>query len=505
MQNAPHLQALQRLGTDWPPPKTERPARIAWLMPSLIEGSGGHRTILQNVQALIERGHDCHLFVEHAPCAEVSGEADQLEAIRADLLKFFGFESDKVHLGFTIPAGFDLVFATAWHTAQVAAWSSVPRKAYFVQDFEAYFMPMGDGYLMAENSYRLGLTPVSIGRWLTHRMSAEFGTFGSYFDFCADHAVYRPLDGVQRERAVCMICQPEKPRRCPRLGIDALGIVKHHRPDVKILLYGSKEQPAIWYEHEWHGLQSVEGCNRLYNRAQVGLCISSSNPSRIPFEMMSAGLPVVDIHRENNLYDQPDNCVSLAGTRADDIARAIIELLDDERRRASMTENGLRFMADRSLEHGYRQFIVATETILEEREHEFVPISRGVRRVYHRAAVVSGHAPAQPGAIACAGARASEAAERSARQMIEAKDELGRILRSRAWRTMQSLKRMPPYNIIARLRFGAGWDRVDPAEDPRSRLHRVKASRTYRVIQASKRTVVYKWFADWKYGPGVEK
>lgn len=501
MLNAPHLQALQRLGTDWPPPEADRPARIAWLMPSLIEGSGGHRTILQNVQALIERGHDCHLFVEHAPCAEVSGEADQLEAIRADLLRFFGFEGEKVHLGFTIPPGFDLVFATAWHTASVAAWSAVPRKAYFVQDFEAFFMPMGDGFLMAENSYRLGLTPVSIGRWLTHRLNSEFGSFGSYFDFCADHTVYRPLGTTPREQAVCMICQPEKPRRCPRLGIDALGIVKHHRPDVKILLYGSKDKPHIWYEHEWHGLLNVRGCNELYNRAKVGLCISSSNPSRIPFEMMSAGLPVVDIHRENNLYDQPDECVSLAGTRADDIARAIMELLDDERRRDLMAQNGLRFMADRSLEHGYRQFIVATETILQGRENEFVPISRGVRTVYHRPPVLACHAAPQPSSIVQDGVRASSVAEGAARSMIEAKNELGEILRSRAWRTMQQLKRLPPYNVVARLRFGPDWDRVDPAEDPRSKLHRLKASRAYKVIQASKRTTVYRWFAERKYGP----
>ncbi len=502
MTNAPHLQSLQRLGTSWPPPKAERPARIAWLMPSLIEGSGGHRTILQNVQALIERGHDCHLFVEHAAGLDENVKAAHLETIRGDLFRYFGFKGSNVHLGFQIPLGFELVYATAWYTAQVAAWSAVPRKAYFVQDFEAYFMPMGDGFLAAENSYRLGLTPISIGRWLTHRLNTEFGSFGSYFDFCADHAVYRPLDGARRERAVCMICQPEKPRRCPRLGIDALGIVKHHRPDVKILLYGSKDRPEIWYDHEWHGLLDVEGCNAIYNRAQVGLCISSSNPSRIPFEMMSAGLPVVDIHRENNLYDQPDECVSLAGTRADDIARAIMDLLDDEARRSSMSENGLRFMADRSLEHGYRQFIVATEMILEGREHEFVPISRGVRPVYRRPGVVSSRAPGQPASIIEEGVRASRAVESLARQVIEAKDELGRIQSSRAWRTLERLKNFPPYNVLARLRWGPGWNREDPAEDPRSRLHRLKASRAYRAIQASKRTLVYRWFAARKSGAG---
>ena len=469
-------------------------------MPPLIEGSGGHRTILQNVQALAARGHECHLFVEHPSSPDSEEGQRDLARIREDLMRYFGFANEHVHLGFKVFEGFDLVFATAWHTAGVAASLPVPRKAYFVQDFEAFFMPMGDGYLMAENSYRLGLTPISIGRWLTHKLSSEFNCFGSYFDFCADHEVYRPLADERRELAVTMICQPEKPRRCPRLGIDALGIVKHHMPDVTILLYGSKERPTVWYEHEWHGLVDVQECNRLYNRARVGLCISSSNPSRIPFEMMCAGLPVVDIHRENNLYDQPDSAVLLAGSRPEDIARAIMDLLTDNRRREVLAQNGLRYMAHRSLEHGYRQFIVATETLLEGREHEFVPISRSARTVYHHPPVRWSHPPAQPLSIVEDGERAGRASEAAARQVLQAQAELDFIMRSRAWRTLQRLKTLPPYRVLARARWGPDWDQVNPKEDPHGLLQRLKSSRTFRFIQASKRTVMYQWYAEWKYG-----
>ena len=35
------------------------------------------------------------------------------------------------------------------------------------------------------------------------------------------------------------------------------------------------------------GLVSPTACADLYRRCSVGLCVSSSNPSRIPFEMMS--------------------------------------------------------------------------------------------------------------------------------------------------------------------------------------------------------------------------
>jgi hypothetical protein len=74
-------------------------------------------------------------------------------------------------------------------------------------------------------------------------------------------------------------------------------------PDVKIYLYGSSINDSLWFEHENLGLLDLASCNELYNKCSVGLCISSSNPSRIPFEMMNAGLPVVEVWRVNNLYD----------------------------------------------------------------------------------------------------------------------------------------------------------------------------------------------------------
>ena len=77
----------------------------------------------------------------------------------------------------------------------------------------------------------------------------------------------------------------------------------------------------------------IEKCNELYNRCKVGVCMSASNPSRIPFEMMAAGLPVVEMYKENNIYDMPDGGVLLARTTPEAIASAIIYLVDHRRRK----------------------------------------------------------------------------------------------------------------------------------------------------------------------------
>ena len=337
--------------------------RAAWVLPSLIEGSGGHRTILQNVQYLIRKGYECDVYVED------KGEVKSSEELRRQAETLFGKHDCRFILGYDIQGEYDIIFATAWFTAKVVRdCNSKAVKAYFIQDFEALFNPMGDGYILACNSYGYGLKPVTIGRWLSHKMQTEYHTPSRYFDFCADRRIYRPLPDAKKERAICFVYQPDKPRRCSVLGIEALGIVKFLRPDVKIYLYGSNIKGNVWFEHENLGIIPLEKCNALYNKCEVGLCISSSNPSRIPFEMMAAGLPVVDLYMENNFYDMPNEGVRLAHTTPESIAQALIEILDHKETAAEMSEAGKRYMADKDLEHGFEQFYAAVSDMAARRE-----------------------------------------------------------------------------------------------------------------------------------------
>ncbi|WP_314155625.1 rhamnosyltransferase WsaF family glycosyltransferase [Stomatobaculum longum] len=337
--------------------------RAAWVLPSLIEGSGGHRTILQNVQYLIRKGYECDVYVED------KGEVKNSEELRRQAETLFGKHDCRFILGYDIQGEYDIIFATAWFTAKVVRdCNSKAVKAYFIQDFEALFNPMGDGYILACNSYGYGLKPVTIGRWLSHKMQTEYHTSSRYFDFCADRRIYRPLPDAKKEHAICFVYQPDKPRRCSVLGIEALGIVKFLRPDVKIYLYGSNIKGNVWFEHENLGIIPLEKCNALYNKCEVGLCISSSNPSRIPFEMMAAGLPVVDLYMENNFFDMPNEGVRLAHTTPESIAQALIEILDHPEQAAQMSEAGKRYMADKDLEHGFEQFYAAVSDMAARRE-----------------------------------------------------------------------------------------------------------------------------------------
>ncbi len=90
--------------------------------------------------------------------------------------------------------------------------------------------------------------------------------------------------------------------------------------------------------------------------------------------------------------------------------------------------------------------------------------------------------------------RAAEPAADRRRAEERAIVELKSIESSRAWRLVQAAKRTLAYRLVARARYGAGWDAADHAGTPSERLARIKWSRSYRVIVAVKRSAPYRWY-----------
>lgn len=323
---------------------------VAWVIPGLLKGSGGHRTIIQNVNALMKDGYKCDIYVE---------DYENLLPTQLSSLinEYYGECHADVFSGWTLTKKYDMLIATAFNTVETVMKADCKKKLYFVQDFEPYFFAMGDYYVMAENTYKYDINTITIGKWLTSKMQNDYNLKSTYFNFCADLNVYKPLKNIEKENAICYIFQPAKPRRCDKIALKALQIVQKIKPDLKIYLYGSPKCEIKNLKAEHLGIMPIEKCNELYNKCQVGLCMSASNPSRIPFEMMAAGLPVVELYKENNLYDFPNDCCLLADTTPEAIATAILKILDDKKLQKKLSSNGIKFMKDYPLEKGYEQFL----------------------------------------------------------------------------------------------------------------------------------------------------
>lgn len=326
---------------------------VAWFVPALLKGSGGHRTIFQNVGALINEGYHCDVYIgdfnRHTP-----------QELFKMINDYYGEFKGDVYADWNEPLKeYDVCVATAYNSAPIVNRIDCKKKMYFIQDFEPYFFPIGTDYIIAENTYKYNFYGITIGKWLSHKMRDEFNLKTNYFHFCADLNVYKKLDNIEKENSICFIFQPDKPRRCDIIALKALQIVKEIKPDINIYTYGSIPRVIANLHVDQLGIMPIEKCNELYNKCRVGICMSASNPSRIPFEMMAAGLPVVELYRDNNLYDFPDGGVMLADSTPEAIATAILKILDDEKLQEKMSKEGIKYMKDYPLEKGYEEFIDA--------------------------------------------------------------------------------------------------------------------------------------------------
>lgn len=233
---------------------------------------------------------------------------------------------------------------------------------------------------------------MTYGRWLALKLEQEFGNAPYYFDFASDTNVFRCKNSMENRinevKKVVFVYQGDKTRRCPRLGIEALGIVKHHRPDVELHFVGSNEPPHLWYDFKNVGNITINELNALYNSCHVGLSLSSSNPSCNSFDMMAAGLPSVDLYRENNLFDVPAGGVMLALQTQESIAEAILHLLNHPTELVERSQFGIDFMAGRSQGDEVVSFLSAVDAIINGRGHG-VSASDLAASLYKRAPVVA--------------------------------------------------------------------------------------------------------------------
>jgi predicted HAD superfamily hydrolase/glycosyltransferase involved in cell wall biosynthesis len=315
---------FRSLSRNNPTPIHGNSLKIGVYAPAPIIGSGGHRTIFNIARRLQRLGAELFIFLE-SEGAGVGAVEEYLQGTPAH-----------INIGWTKSLPMDLVIATIAHSPAYLADYQYGAKAYLIQDFEAGFNPLSDAYIVAENSYCQGLSAFTIGNWLTHVLGTQYSVNAVPGGLGVDTDLYRPLPNVARENAICFLYQPDKPRRTPQLGIAALRLVKAARPDVKIYVYGSDLPIYLDFEVENLGLiRDLEAINVLYNRCKLGLCVSISNPSRIPYEMMAAGTVPVDVYRYNNLLDHENGTAVLSYQSETSLAEAMLGLLNNPKKLAS--------------------------------------------------------------------------------------------------------------------------------------------------------------------------
>jgi glycosyltransferase involved in cell wall biosynthesis len=264
-----------------------QPLTVNWVITPPSPGSGGHTTLVRIVNYLEAHGYRNRIYF-YDP---YGGDQLYYESIVRSYYNFCGPVASFDH-------GMEdahIVFATSWSTAYPIFNSrTAGKRFYFIQDFEPFFYPVGSTSSLAENTYRMGFHGISIGRSFAEKLRTEYGMAVDTFKFGCDLSLYQRAAFDPPRSGIVFYARRDNARRGLELGLMALELFASRRPDVEIHIYGDSigKQP---FRYTDHGCTTPAQLNQIYNRCRTGLCLSFTNVSLVPLEMLAAGcIPVVN-------------------------------------------------------------------------------------------------------------------------------------------------------------------------------------------------------------------
>jgi glycosyltransferase involved in cell wall biosynthesis len=340
---------------------------FAVIVPPFARGSGGHGTIFTLLDRLEQMGHTCSVWV-HDPLNDMGDVRSAV--LRRRVARQFAPIRAPVTKGFDGWHGADVVVATGWETVYPALLrESCRARAYLVQDHEPEFFPTSARRLWAEQTYSLGLYAICASRWLRDLLARRYGTDGSWFRLGVDHRTYTVRPEVKRRRdTVIFYARATTPRRAVPLGLLALEELHRRRHDLRIVTFGHTDPLPTALAHEQLGVATPGQLALNYAEAAVGLCLSFTNYSLIPQEMMACGLPCVDVRGGSTEAELGSSgWTELADPDPVALADAMERVLEDEELWRRRSDAGVAFVADADWDGAARQVEAGLRDALRRR------------------------------------------------------------------------------------------------------------------------------------------
>ena len=345
--------------------------RLAMVIPPFNRGSGGHNTLLQIFSRLERRGHACSVWL-----ADYAGIARGVwpAVLRHDINEFFAPFEGPVYKGFDAWQGADVAIATGWQTVHgTLQLGGCRARAYVVNDHEPEFYATSTEQALAADTYRHGLHCIAASPWLRDLLIERYDTTAEAFQLGVEHDTYHPRPIERRTDTVIYYARHSTPRRAVPVGLMALAELKRGRPDVRVVLFGTNEVLNTSFDYERLDVLNPTQLSWLYSQATVGLCLSLTNFSLMPKEMLACGLPCVELAgiSAESIFGS-DGPLELASLDPGRIADALERLLEDRRRWERRSREGIEFVASHTWDRATDEVEAGLRHALAERERSAV-------------------------------------------------------------------------------------------------------------------------------------
>lgn len=230
----------------------------------------------------------------------------------------------------------DIIIASSWDT--VAFAKRLPGyRMYFVQDFEPYFYSFGELYLLAAKTYEQGLHMVSLGAWNRRMIERECHPVSpiDVIDFPYERSEYqykkRDFLSYAKKKEITLAVYlkfygKRLPSILPYLLTNAGDYLQKRGIVLRVNYFGEAKSFHAPGGKNMGMLNKQELCE-LYHRADFGMVASMSNISLVPYEMLAAGLPVIEFADGTFGDFFPEGSATLIGFSYQELAEKLLELL----------------------------------------------------------------------------------------------------------------------------------------------------------------------------------
>lgn len=268
--------------------------------------SGGITSILRLGSGLFERGYNVkYLSASKQKKAELSKGLKLNFDYKGETIDAEDLNGDN---RFVCATSFDSVF----FAIKISGY-----KMYFVQDFEPFFFPVGDQWYLAEKTYNLGLHLISLGKWnlsmankfcrynnstfyINNKMSMDYIEFPfEPKEFSINKKDFNYLKKQKLIRIAVYIRSSTERRMSSLIRFLTYELAKCFNFDgigLKFYYFGDN----IKYDNVVNlGVLSREKMKDLFSNCDFGMCMSGTNVSLVPYEMIAMGLPLIDFENSS--------------------------------------------------------------------------------------------------------------------------------------------------------------------------------------------------------------
>jgi len=285
---------------------------ITFLLPYLSDSSassGGFRTLLIHIDHLLK--NDFFVNLQFCGPTDINTQNKQLRYIAS-----YKIIDDIKNLNISIEENdlfSDVFIATGWQTFNKARYyeNMGENLCFFCQDLEYLFdavkLSNNSGLISSVKSFYKEPRPTfTVTKFLGNKIR-KFHK-GKVFDntMFVENRIYKILSNPKDRSGICMLFSSSKSHRLPNLSIELSHKIVHNFPNEPVFIFGDiseKDKRRFPNTVNILGTLCTRKLSELYNKCKLGTCFSTTNPSRIGFEMSACGCHCIEIDCEYTKQD----------------------------------------------------------------------------------------------------------------------------------------------------------------------------------------------------------